>query len=163
MRLTIAGFVAIYLITMVALALPSAIPEHLGEPGWPLHAQNHVLQSLFWIEGFGLLAVLVTLTAFRKRERWSWFAQLTSGTFMYGGYFGAIVITGGGAPGPLDDIVFGLLWILHTVALAASFGPVARQVPDAAPEAAPELGEGDALDLDAMLADEDAKEKKPTS
>lgn len=103
---------------VTAIIFIVAIPEHIVDPNWRAHARNHVFQALFWIVGFCLLIAIIALKPLQEGAEWARWAVALAGVFVYGGYFIPIPITGGGARGILDDIVFSLLIILFLVGLA---------------------------------------------
>ncbi len=70
---------------------------------------------------WALSGAVIALIPLKKNEPWAWWTTLLIGAVIYGGYFLAIPITGGGAPGILDDVVFGFLGLVHIVALALSW------------------------------------------
>lgn len=94
-----------------------AIPEHIFDSSWTDHARNHVFQSLFWIDGFCLLQAVVAWKPYQRGEPWAWWALAVSTLAVYGGYFIPTFVTLGGAPGPLDDIVFAALFVGAAVGL----------------------------------------------
>ncbi len=96
-----------------AVAFVFAVPEHVADPSWPPHARNHVLQALFWVVGFHAASLIVLFGPFRRGEGWAWGFLALAGAFLFGGYFAAILITRGGAPGPGDDVFFGVLSLVY--------------------------------------------------
>lgn len=97
-----------------------AIPLHISDHTWSAHAKNHVLQTLFWIVGYSIINVVLVLIPFSRKEKWAWWLLLFSGFVFYAGYFGAIAITDGGAPGLRDDIFFGVNAVIYTICLMVS-------------------------------------------
>ena len=106
---------------LTAGAFLVAIPDHAVDPEWPVHARNHVLQALFWVVGLNLISIALALFRKDDRSRVVWTLLLLSGLFLYGGYFLAILITSGGAPGPADDLYFGAIASVYAVGLAFTY------------------------------------------
>lgn len=106
-----------------ALALIYAIPRHLSDASWPAHAKNHVLQALFWVVGFHLVAITLAWIPLSRGERWAWWASLGASLSIFGGYFAAIAVTGGGAPGPADDVFFATLFFANLIGLYLARAP----------------------------------------
>lgn len=98
-----------------------AIPDHVFDSSWPIHARNHALQSLFWIVGFCLLTTLVALKPLQNGAEWALWGVGLAGGFVFGGYFVPIVVTGGGAPGLLDDVVFTVLFTTYAAGVGLAF------------------------------------------
>lgn len=97
-----------------------AIPEHVVDDTWSAHAKNHVLQTLFWIIGYSIINIVIILIPFNRKEKWAWWLLLFSGAVFYLGYFGAIWMTDGGAPGLRDDIFFGVNAAIYLICLLVS-------------------------------------------
>lgn len=98
-----------------------AIPDHVFDSSWPIHARNHALQSLFWIVGFCLLTTVVALKPLQNGTDWALWAVALAGGFVFGGYFVPIVVTGDGAPGLLDDIVFAVLFAHYAAGVGLAY------------------------------------------
>lgn len=64
------------------------------------------MQTLFWIVGYCIINITIILIPFSRKETWAWWLLLFFGLVFYFGYFGAIWITDGGAPGLRGDIFF---------------------------------------------------------
>lgn len=121
-----ARILIILVLVATAMAFIGAIPRHVVDPTWPPHARNHALQSLFWIVGFCVVGVLIAKGPLARRESWALWALGLTGVFVFGGYFLPVVLTGGGAPGPLDDAFFGVLCVVYAASLVrASSGSAA--------------------------------------
>lgn len=103
------------------LVFAYAIPEHLVDPTWPDHAHHHALQALIWITGFNLVSLGLLFSVFQRKERWAWWLLLAAMTLMHGGYWVAGWVTGGGAPGILDDILFSTLLVVYAIGLLLSW------------------------------------------
>ncbi len=73
---------------------------------------------------FGLLAVAITITAFRRGERWAWWALLVGNTLAYGGAMTYDRIVNAIGPFELTEYL-GLALIWGALAVTAPFG--ARQ------------------------------------
>lgn len=98
-----------------------AIPEHVVDPTWPDHAHHHAFQALLWNIGFNLLGLALLFSAFQRREKWAWGVLLGAILLMHGGYFLSDWVTGGGAPGTLDDWMFLGLIVVYGIGLALSW------------------------------------------
>lgn len=103
---------------LTILAFCYAVPAHLLDATWPVHARNHVLQALFWVVGLNGIGLVILYGPFRRGERWAWRALLLIAAFLYGGYFLANAMTGGGAPGPTDDVFFAAVAAVYLLGLA---------------------------------------------
>jgi len=97
-----------------------AIPEHIIDHSWSVHAKNHVLQTLFWIVGYAIINIVIVLIPFSQKQQWSWWLLLFSGVVFYAGYFLSIFYTNGGAPGLKDDIFFGVLGGIYLICMIIS-------------------------------------------
>ncbi len=107
----------IYTYIGIIVGFATAIPIHVVDETWSAHAQNHVLQTLVWMIGYSIIGIVLVLIPFGRKELWSWWLLLFSGVMFYIGYFGSIYVTDGGAPGPRDDIFFGVNAVVFVVCL----------------------------------------------
>lgn len=97
-----------------------AIPDHIFNTSWPLHARFHVLQACFWIVGFDLVTLAVILGPFRRQESWSRWMLLASLVFVHCGYFFSITLIPAGRPRPTEiwpHISLGILLIMFATGL----------------------------------------------
>ena len=104
----------------IILGFSFAIPDHVFDGTWSVHAKNHVLQTLFWIVGYSIINIVIILVPFSRKEKWAWWLLLFSGIVFYFGYFGAVFATNGGAPGLRDDIFFGVSGAVYLICLIIS-------------------------------------------
>lgn len=74
-----------------------------------------------YIVAFGLLAITIAVTAFRRRERWAWWALLVGNTLAWGAAMTYDQVAG--AVGPLELSEFlGIAVIYAALAVTAPFG-----------------------------------------
>lgn len=93
---------------LVSYLLPQAMPEHLLDAGWPVHARFHMWQATFWMIALDLVIILIACIPFRSGERWALWALLLAGAGAQGGYFLSGVLVPEGVP-PVAGADIGLL------------------------------------------------------
>jgi hypothetical protein len=114
MNLAVGFIVLSHIVTLVIQTILG--PDHMGDP-WPDHAKNHLVQSLFWVVGFNVVAIMIALTSFKKRENWAWWALLASGTFIFAPFFISPLFANGAGSGKIVEVIYITNWILYVVAL----------------------------------------------
>ena len=105
-----------------------AIPEHIWDKTWPLHARFHMIQAFFWVTGLngGILALV--WWPLQHREQWSFWTLLALLIFAQTSYFFALLALPKGHPGSRGnwyDWVLGLDLLIYVVGLvwaAATMG-----------------------------------------
>jgi hypothetical protein len=78
-----------------------------------------------YIVAFGLLAIAVTATAFRRGENWAWWALLVGNTIAFGSAMTYDWIVGAIGPFELSEYV-GIAGIYAALAVTAPFHPMAK-------------------------------------
>jgi hypothetical protein len=78
-----------------------------------------------YIVAFGLLAIAVTATAFRRGERWAWWALLVGNTIAFGSAMTYDWIVGAIGPFEMSEYV-GIAGIYGALAVTAPFHPMAK-------------------------------------
>jgi hypothetical protein len=73
---------ALFLLLHVAI-----VPMHVGELGWPDHAQHHVLRSAFLGAILAGLGLWLALGPLRQRQPWALRALCAVGLAAYGGFW----------------------------------------------------------------------------
>ncbi len=73
------GFGALFLLYGVyALMLPSTQPNHWDFLTFDRDTVKYIAGNFWWLGmisiGFGILTIAISLTSFRKGERWAWYA-----------------------------------------------------------------------------------------
>ena len=76
----------------------AAIPEHGMDPDWPAHARFHVIWASLKFLALGIMAAIISRTAFVAGNRWSWWALTTYVVVGVGGLFLAMIWQGGAPP-----------------------------------------------------------------
>jgi hypothetical protein len=93
---------ALLLITVATLGqmigLWFAVPEHIVDPTWPLHARFHVMQAVFWITGLDGAILVLTWGPLLRQEQWSLWALLALLVFAQISYFVAALALPKGRP-----------------------------------------------------------------
>jgi hypothetical protein len=75
-----------------------ALPEHLDEASWSLHAQFHHVLGWIWLTGLDLTIITLAWGPLQQRERWSFWLLLLSFFFAQGGFFTAVLLVFEGRP-----------------------------------------------------------------
>jgi cell division protein FtsW (lipid II flippase) len=97
-----------------------AVPEHIVDRSWPLHARFHMVQAFFWITGLDLALLVLIWWPLQHREAWSLWALLALFVFAQLSYFLAILIQPKGRPrsrGNWYEWMYGLDAVLYAVGL----------------------------------------------
>lgn len=68
-----------------------AVPEHIVDRTWPIHARFHMIQAFFWITGLDLALLVLTWVPLQQREPWSLWTLLALFIFAQVSYFIAIL------------------------------------------------------------------------
>ena len=102
-----------------------AIPDHIGDSGWPIHARFHVLQALLWLIDLDLCAALVAWLPLAAGRRWARWALLGNLFLAHGAYFIALAAmpTGGPPQGMASHLPLGLAAGLYALGLALAWKP----------------------------------------
>ena len=134
-------------------AMAALAPEHLLGPGgapilpagyegfsrgsWPEVAPvaRGFMEVLFRVYGaynvaFGLLAIAIAATAFRRGDRWAWWALLVSNTIAFGAAMTYDRTVNAIGPFELTEYL-GLAMVWGALAVTAPFGAAGRPVPSA--------------------------------
>lgn len=98
-------------IHLLAYLLPQAMPEHLGDMGWPEHARFHMWQATLWLVALDVMILLVALFPFRMKQPWSLWALLAGLFGAQAGYFVASALVPDGRPDTAGADI-GLLMVL---------------------------------------------------
>ena len=132
-------------------AMAALVPERLPGPGsapilsvgyerftrssWPELVNTSPMTAEFitllfrlygvYIVAFGLLAIAVTATAFRRGERWAWWALLVGNTIAFGSAMTYDWIVGAIGPFEMSEYV-GIAGIYGALAVTAPFPPMAK-------------------------------------
>lgn len=108
-------FTLVPLAAAVALAL-DLIPKHGFDPSWPEHARFHATWASAKFLALGLVVALIAQNAFRRGERWAWWAMATYLVIGVGGMIPAMLWHRDGPPlRPL--IMTGVMALLMLIAL----------------------------------------------
>jgi hypothetical protein len=75
------------------------VPMHVGELGWPEHAQHHVLRAAFLGAVLAILGLWLTLGPLRRGRRWALGALCVVGLGTYGGFWISTLLVPYGAEG----------------------------------------------------------------
>lgn len=111
-------FTIIPLIAAVAL-IADLIPKHGLDQSWPDHARFHATWAAAKFLALGVVIALIAQNAFRKGERWAWWAMACYLVVGIGGMIPAIIWHGDGPPlRPL--IMIGVMTVLMGIALVGS-------------------------------------------
>lgn len=93
---------ASWLITLAPLGLMFgywfALPEHIRDRAWPMHARFHILQAFFWISGLEVAILVLVWWPLQSQERWSLWTLLALLIFTQASYFIAVLILPKGRP-----------------------------------------------------------------
>lgn len=105
-----------------------AIPEHIRDKTWPLHARFHIIQAFFWITGLNGVILALVWWPLQHQEQWSFWTLLALCIFAQTSYFFALLALPKGRPasrGNWYDWMFGLDLLIYVVGLvwaAATMG-----------------------------------------
>jgi hypothetical protein len=97
-----------------------AVPEHIVDQSWPLHARFHMVQAFFWITGLDLALLALIWWPLQQRAVWSLWTLLTLFVFAQLSYFLAILALPKGRPrsrGNWYEWVYGLDAVLYVIGL----------------------------------------------
>jgi hypothetical protein len=97
-----------------------AVPEHIVDRTWPLHARFHIIQAFFWITGLDVAILILIWWPLRQREVWSLDALLALFLFAQLSYFVALLALPKGrqfSTGNWHEWVYGLDALLALVGL----------------------------------------------
>lgn len=95
-----------------------AAPRHVIDASWPLHAQFHVLQAIFWIIALNIVLAMIGWRPFARGEAWAFWALLLGGLGSQGGYFAAMVALPAGRPPALSShLALGVILVVYGVGL----------------------------------------------
>jgi hypothetical protein len=75
------------------------VPMHVGELGWPAHAQHHLLRSAFLGAVLAGLGLWLALGPLRQGHAWTLPPLLAVGLGTYGGFWFATAVVPYGAEG----------------------------------------------------------------
>ena len=115
---------AVLLLTIAALGQLFgywfAVPEHIVDRSWPIHARFHMVQAFFWITGLDLAILVLIWWPLRNRELWSLWTLLALLFFAQISYFLAILVLPKGlrpSAGNWHEWVYGLDAVIFAVGL----------------------------------------------
>ncbi|MBT8085267.1 MAG: hypothetical protein KJN72_08580 [Woeseia sp.] len=111
-------FTVVPLLAALALAA-DLIPKHGLDQSWSGHARFHATWAAAKFLALGIVVALIAQNAFKKEERWAWWAMATYLFIGIGGIIPAMVWHGDGPPTrPL--VMTGIMALLMLVALIVS-------------------------------------------
>jgi hypothetical protein len=68
-----------------------AVPEHMVDRTWPLHARFHLIQAFFWITGLDVAILVLIWWPLQQHELWSLWLLLALFLFAQLSYFVALL------------------------------------------------------------------------
>ncbi len=94
---------SVWVFTLVPLAAAIAlaadlIPKHGFDASWSDHARFHATWAAAKFAALGIIVALIAQNAFKKGERWAWWAMAAYLVVGLGGLFPAMLWQGDGPP-----------------------------------------------------------------
>jgi hypothetical protein len=97
-----------------------ALPEHIMDQAWPMHARFHIIQAVCWITGLDGAILVLAWWPLQHQERWSLWALLLLFLFAQTNHFIALLALPKGRPvsrGNWYDWMLGLDLVIFAVGL----------------------------------------------
>jgi hypothetical protein len=97
-----------------------AVPEHIVDQTWSLHARFHMIQAIFWITGLDLAILALIWWPLQRNESWSLWALLVLFVCAQLSYFVALLAMPKGrqpSRGNWHEWVYGLDALIGVVGL----------------------------------------------